>query len=268
MPQLNPKVHFAIALAVALIAMAAQGTVSLPMGVPEAWGAYIVSWSNFVIKIYAVVAPVMIGFGLNFTAPNLPIATVTKSLAFVAILCMVALHVGPARADPNSMPTLPPPIQLHVTKPAAGSPAPALTGNPVADFKNAVGIPASSGATGDVETDLVAIEKAISQDLLDDLTAAQAAYASLGDVPGGNCNQEILAEVTALKTAADAKGLPKMHMAFDFAIARTLVLAVSPNSKLNVACAPVVEQTKQSVLQLVTGIIGGSATILPALGLE
>lgn len=200
------------------------------------------------------------------TATALSVPSAVKVIALLALLCLVALHAAPAFADPDSMPIRPVPIQLHVTKPAPG--APALTGNPVADVKSALGIPASVGPTGDVQSDLATIEKAISQDMLDDLTAAQAAYTALNDTAGGACNQELLTELTALKSAADAKGLPKLHLAFDFAIARTLVLAVSPNSKLNNACAPVVQQTGQSVLQLVTGILSGSASILPALGLQ
>lgn len=187
-------------------------------------------------------------------------STLPKAAIILALVCAGGLlgQGRPAMADPDSAPIRGAPIQLHGL--AAG--APLLTGNPVADGKNLV-----AAASSNTDGPLKAIELAISADTLADFTAAQAAYAALGDTAGASCNQSILDKLTALNSAANAKGLPKLHLAFDFAIARTVVMAALPGSTIFNACAPVADQTKQSVLQLVTGLITGATTVLPALGL-
>jgi hypothetical protein len=58
--QISAKKQAIIAIVVALLTLAAKGSVALPMGVPPEVGAYITSWSNFLLALYAVAgAPIM-----------------------------------------------------------------------------------------------------------------------------------------------------------------------------------------------------------------
>lgn len=257
--QINPKIAFAVAIAMALIAMAAQGSVALPLGVPEIWGKYITSWSNFAVNVYVIaISPVLIRFGLNFTAPNAPIAAVTKGLAALAVLCLVALHVGPAFADPDSAPVRPAPLQLHLPK---GAP---LTGNATKDVSNAAAMIA--GDTSDQTTANV-LTHILIPDLVADLTAAQAVYVALKDDAGAACNQSILTQIQAFQSAVAANPLPKIHLAYDFAVIRSLLLGIQPNSPIYNSCATIATQTGQTAIQLVTGIITGTTSVLPVLAL-
>lgn len=255
--QLNPKIAFVVAIVMALIAMAAQGSVALPLGVPEIWGKYITSWSNFLVNVYVIaISPVLLRFGLNFTAPNAPIATIAKAAAAIALLCVVALHAGPAFADPDSMPIRPAPVQLHLPK---GLP---LTGNPAKDVSNAAA--AISGDASDQTTGNV-LQHILVPDLIADLTAAQAVYVALKDDAGAACNQSILTQIQAFQAAVTANPLPKIHLAYDFAVIRSLVLGIQPNSPIYNSCATIATQTGQTAVQLVTGIVTGATSILPVL---
>ena len=41
----------------ALIAVASQGALVLPLGIPKEWGPYIQSWSGFIMAVYLVINP-------------------------------------------------------------------------------------------------------------------------------------------------------------------------------------------------------------------
>ena len=70
--QINPTPQIIIAVAVAVLTLAAKGTVALPLGVPAIVGEYMTSWSNFVLQIYAVVAPILLGFSSSQPGPLAP----------------------------------------------------------------------------------------------------------------------------------------------------------------------------------------------------
>lgn len=46
-----------VSIIMALVALGSQGSIHLPLGVPESWGPYIVSWSGFIMAIYLVINP-------------------------------------------------------------------------------------------------------------------------------------------------------------------------------------------------------------------
>ncbi len=70
--QINPTPQIVIAVAVAVLTLAAKGSVSLPLGVPPVVGEYLTSWSNFILQIYAVVAPILLGFSSSKPGPLAP----------------------------------------------------------------------------------------------------------------------------------------------------------------------------------------------------
>ena len=71
--QLDPKTQMWIMAAVALVYIGANGTVALPLGVPEWVGPYIHSWSQFAISIYLVLAPILLpGFSSSLPGPLAP----------------------------------------------------------------------------------------------------------------------------------------------------------------------------------------------------
>lgn len=51
------QIGTAVSVIMALLALASQGTLHLPLGVPTSWGPYIQSWSLFIISIYAIINP-------------------------------------------------------------------------------------------------------------------------------------------------------------------------------------------------------------------
>ncbi len=113
--QLDPKLQMWIMAIVALVYIGANGSVALPLGVPEWVGPYIHSWSQFFISIYLVLAPIVLpGFSSSLPGPFAPpdppavkAATdaATKAAKTVAIVALVlvglgglTLPSGPARA--------------------------------------------------------------------------------------------------------------------------------------------------------------------------
>jgi hypothetical protein len=114
---------------------------------------------------------------------------------------------------------------------------------------------------------LQTIVNAVGVDAVADLTAGLAVFTALNDTAGAACYQQLLTSLTAIQKATAANTLPKVHVAYDLSVARSLVLAVQPNSPIMNACSPVATQTGQSVVNIVNGIVGGVAlkAVIPAL---
>jgi hypothetical protein len=70
--QISPQFQMIVGIIVALLTLAAHGTVSLPLGVPPAVGPIIQSWANFVLQIYAVLAPAMAAYSSSDPGPLAP----------------------------------------------------------------------------------------------------------------------------------------------------------------------------------------------------
>lgn len=70
--KISPNVQIVVGTVVAVLTVLANGTVGLPMGIPPEWGQYFVSWDDFLLKIYAVAAPVMLGFSSSQPGPLAP----------------------------------------------------------------------------------------------------------------------------------------------------------------------------------------------------
>lgn len=83
-----------------------------------------------------------------------------------------------------------------------------------------------------------------------------------------NAYQAVLTELQAIQSAiAGATNLPKVHVATDAAILRTLVNAVQPNSPVANAVAPLAIAFGQSVLTVVNSIVTGAAIKVATAGL-
>jgi hypothetical protein len=70
--KISPNIQIAIGVIVAVLTAAAQGAIKLPMGVPPEWGAYFVSWDNFLLTIYSYAAPAMLAFSSSAPGPLAP----------------------------------------------------------------------------------------------------------------------------------------------------------------------------------------------------
>ncbi len=70
--QISPAVQIWIGVVVAIITLGAKGTLTLPIGIPETWGPIIQSWDNFILQIYAVIAPVMAAYSNSQPGPLAP----------------------------------------------------------------------------------------------------------------------------------------------------------------------------------------------------
>ena len=70
--EINPNPQIFIAVGIAVLTLAAKGSVALPLGVPLFVGEYLTSWANFILQIYAVVAPVLLGFSSSRPGPLAP----------------------------------------------------------------------------------------------------------------------------------------------------------------------------------------------------
>ena len=102
--QIDPKAQMWIMAAVALLYIGAQNSVSLPLGIPEWVGPYIHSWSNFIIQIYLVLAPILLpGFSSSLPGPLAPpdspiVKAATDAAAKAANEVGVMIVVGEARS--------------------------------------------------------------------------------------------------------------------------------------------------------------------------
>jgi len=108
-------------------------------------------------------------------------------------------------------------------------------------------------------------------DAIADLTATKALADAQKDPVASQCYAEILAEVQAIQTAQTGNStLPPIHIAYTFQTMRGFANAAQPNSALNTACAPLAQQVKMSVLQLVNAIVTGgiaATTLGPLFGI-
>jgi hypothetical protein len=115
-----------------------------------------------------------------------------------------------------------------------------------------------------------ALLNAVTADTIADLAAGKAFFDAVKDTTASACYGELIAELTAAQTAAQAQSLPKVHLFYTFAIGHEFALALQANSALRVACAPLAEQVDSNVLSLVDGLATGTlsaAKIATMLGL-
>ena len=70
--QIDPGTLTVIAACVAVATLLANGTVHAPDGIPASWAAAFVSWDNFLLQIWSVVAPILIGYSSSQPGPFAP----------------------------------------------------------------------------------------------------------------------------------------------------------------------------------------------------
>lgn len=126
---------------------------------------------------------------------------------------------------------------------------------------------ALSGAPAAVSDGLATLAGNITADVIADLTAALGVATALKDTVAATAYQAILTELQAIETATSQTPLPKVHVAYDLQVLRTLVLAVQPNSPIANAVAPLAQQVGQSVLTIVNGIVTGAAVKIGTAGI-
>ena len=237
--QVDPKVHTIIAVIVALLMLAAQGSVALPLGIPAAWGAYITSWASFIVAIYVCITPILTAYSSSQPGPLAPpdpqlvkdatakAAAIAKSAAgMVAIFAIATLLL--------------------------------LDG----------GTTMARAATTAVKTNVVqSIANSITADVVNDLAAGKAIFDALNDAPGSDCYGALGKNISTMQTAITSQTLPKVHLFTDIAVLRESALAAAANSTVNNACASLAQQTGQSVLGLINGAVTGVLKVGPLFGL-
>jgi hypothetical protein len=70
--QISPQAQMIVGGAVAVLTLAAHGTLALPVGIPPEADTIITSWANFVLQIYAVVSPIMVAYSNSDPGPLAP----------------------------------------------------------------------------------------------------------------------------------------------------------------------------------------------------
>lgn len=70
--QISPQFQMVVGIVVALLTLAAHGSVALPLGIPSSVGPIIQSWAGFVLQIYAVLAPTMAAYSSSDPGPLAP----------------------------------------------------------------------------------------------------------------------------------------------------------------------------------------------------
>jgi hypothetical protein len=106
--KISANVQMGIGAAVAVFSAVAQGQIKLPMGIPPEAALVLISWDNFLIGIYLIASPIMLGFSSSapgILAPQDP--QVVKAATAVADL--------PPNASPSLIATTKATASLAVT---------------------------------------------------------------------------------------------------------------------------------------------------------
>jgi hypothetical protein len=103
----------------------------------------------------------------------------------------------------------------------------------------------------------------VTADAAADLTMAikLAGVAVPPDTMTVACFQPILTFVNQIATLPTADQMPKLHLAVDIEIGTDLIVAFQPNSPLMTGCAALANFQKLTLLNMVTGITTGAATL-------
>ena len=162
--QIDPKVQMIVMAIVALLYIGAQNSVALPLGIPEWVGPYLHSWSNFLIQIYLVLAPILLP-GLSSSLPG-PLAppdppavkaamaassNATKAISLVALVLAARGEVpAPVAGAPVKLPIDPlglnnsTPTSNGTTSGSAAGPLGELNGLFASDFAAAAKLATST----------------------------------------------------------------------------------------------------------------------------
>jgi hypothetical protein len=118
-----------------------------------------------------------------------------------------------------------------------------------------------SGAIAQQKPGTIAASPARALNALDKIVLADLLNADAIAVAQGNdINHQCwtaLIDIIKKKQATPATPLPTIHLITDFQNLSDFANALQPTSKLSVACAPMANAVKVSVLQLITGIATG-----------
>lgn len=120
-----------------------------------------------------------------------------------------------------------------------------------------------SGGTSAPASNGIDLLKIIDDKILPDLKAAAADAKATEDTIAEPCLTAWVGLIEA-QNAAQAAPLPNPHIITDFQRMRDLVNALRPGSKIRVACAPLAEEMKMDVKDLL-GKVAAGAIALPVM---
>lgn len=176
--------------------------------------------------------------------PQSPVPPAAK-LGLMLALGAALLAIGPkcAKADPVASPVGP--IALHVTKHIVRHHVVKMAPMPAKLSLNL--------------SQLLSQLQAMS---LADLQSAQADAVAQKDTVASGCYGAIITIVSAQQAALNAQSnLTSPHLVTDFQHVRDFAKALQSDSPLSVACAPLANEVKMDVLNLVAGITAGTLTL-------
>jgi hypothetical protein len=168
----------------------------------------------------------------------------------------LALAAGPALAvEKKAVDGQLPVAEARASEPEKGLPIP-LPFDPL-------NLNGNGGKSISIDQMIDKVRAWVLADAVPDLSLALklGAAASPPDTMTAACFTPILAFANQIATLPTADQMPKIHLAVDIEIGTDLIVAFQPNSPLMTGCASLANFQKLTLLNMVTGITTGAATL-------
>ena len=231
--QISPNVSMWINAIIAVLAAIAGGAISLTDLVPPGPAHLIMSWSAFIVSVYGVINAVLHGASSSQPGPlngGNPPPVNRMLMCIVALAGLLVCLPVPARAEPG------------------GHPSP------------------NTGPRMSALPTLNQLHQKLQQVTLADLEAADKIALAHGNQISHACWQAWMTEIKADLNAnlgPDGKpiDIPSPHLIVDFERMIDLSNALQPNSAFSVACAPLAQQVKMNMFNLIGAAAAGSLVV-------
>lgn len=253
--KINPSISFAINVLLMLSTGIATGAVSFSGLMSDAAAKHVVGWFAIAAFVISTINTALHGYSAPSAgplvpdapdAPVVPPANVSRIGLFLiagAALGLVFAMLQPASAAP---------VVLHhehrIVKHAKR----------VASVPHVRFVPQRQKLSLNLNLLLQQLQ-AVS---LTDLQTAEADATAQKDTVAAACYAQIITLVSNQQKALAAQAnLPDVHVVTSFQQARDFALALRPGSALSTACAPLANEVKMDVLNLVAGVTAGSLSL-------
>jgi hypothetical protein len=253
--KIDPRISFVLNLLFLILSGIALGTVKFTGLLPDHVANLVTGWAAFSVFVLSCVNMALHGYSSGnsgpWVAPNgsvipaAPTSNVTKLPLFLiagAALGLVFSMMQPASAAP---------VVLHQHKIVKR--AKRAVSAPHVRF-----VPQRQKLSLNLNLLLTQLQ-AVS---LTDLQTAKADADAQKDTVASQCYAQIITLVSnQQKTIAAQANLPDVHVVTTFQQARDFALALRQGSPLSTACAPLANEVKMDVLNLVAGVTAGSLSL-------
>lgn len=236
---IDPRLSFAFNVLLMIVSGLATGAVHFTGLVPDPVAAQIVGWAGIATFVLSTINTALHGYSAAtsgpWAGPSAPVPPVAGKVALIFAIGLGLMLFGP-RAEAS-------PLKLHHT---------------VKHVVRRAAVPHAQKLSLNLNELLAQLQKVS----LDDLVAAKADADSQKDTVASACYAAIITLVSNQQTALAAQAnLPPVHLVMTFQQARDFALALRPGSALSTACAPLANEVKMDVLNLVAGVTAGSLSL-------